>query len=108
MMTLEQAIENRSRPSRTRGLKQLGFARRDACGSSRPSRTRGLKHIMLTKILEINRVASFADAWIETNMRLDRPINTKVASFADAWIETVVKFTLGVNVPGRVLRGRVD
>ena len=34
-------------------------------------------------------VASFADAWIETNDEGRRYIRPSVASFADAWIETI-------------------
>ena len=37
----------------------------------------------------MRRVASFTDAWIETPVEENQPVDTGVASFTDAWIETV-------------------
>ena len=36
----------------------------------------------------MRRVASFTDAWIETPVEENQPVDTGVASFTDAWIET--------------------
>ena len=38
----------------------------------------------------MERVASFTDAWIETEKGQRKAINRLVASFTDAWIETCV------------------
>ena len=53
---------------------------------------RGLKQMLKVYVDEVNRVASFTDAWIETESALSAVSKATVASFTDAWIET--KFRL--------------
>ena len=49
---------------------------------------RGLKHIENSQPVEVADVASFTDAWIETQIKEILEGRHKVASFTDAWIET--------------------
>ena len=98
---------------------------------SHPLRMRGLKH-MLVKLIRLLGVASFTDAWIETdtdfllwvidrfirrilygcvdwNRRVPPAISLfSVASFTDAWIETSFHFALYRLVICRILYGCVD
>ena len=48
---------------------------------------RGLKRLILNLIISVI-VASFTDAWIETEERKKAQQQLDVASFTDAWIET--------------------
>ena len=48
---------------------------------------RGLKHVNIC-IPYLDRVASFTDAWIETELECEEFARRVVASFTDAWIET--------------------
>ena len=55
---------------------------------------RGLKHIVVEHNRCRNDVASFTDAWIETEINdINEHVNL-VASFTDAWIETVDSTTI--------------
>ena len=56
--------------------------------TSHPLRMRGLKQRMIDRIKKEMEVASFTDAWIETNKTPQRTDSGIVASFTDAWIET--------------------
>ncbi len=81
--------EQRSRPSRARGLKQLRHNGRIMGSPSRPSRARGLKHSPALLISHLPSVAPFTGAWIETHLLhrlLQHP--KSVAPFTGAWIET--------------------
>ena len=49
---------------------------------------RGLKLWIETILCRWKRVASFTDAWIETEKGRQTATPTRVASFTDAWIET--------------------
>ena len=49
---------------------------------------RGLKHRLDNYKLVIQTVASFTDAWIETDIDFVVGDEGGVASFTDAWIET--------------------
>ena len=49
---------------------------------------RGLKLIDEDKRLKDDKVASFTDAWIETESPVGKSYVRPVASFTDAWIET--------------------
>ena len=49
---------------------------------------RGLKLSCIIDDLKSKKVASFTDAWIETEKAIAVFGDTKVASFTDAWIET--------------------
>ena len=49
---------------------------------------RGLKPLLLWTANKQPSVASFTDAWIETEMNANEIIDRMVASFTDAWIET--------------------
>ena len=49
---------------------------------------RGLKLDRVAKALNRKIVASFTDAWIETDSMYRLTIPAFVASFTDAWIET--------------------
>ena len=51
---------------------------------------RGLKLLLVALSVVQVLVASFTDAWIETNKTYSAHITVKVASFTDAWIETNV------------------
>ena len=48
---------------------------------------RGLK-LRIRNCFNIHIVASFTDAWIETNQLTQLELTEIVASFTDAWIET--------------------
>ena len=49
---------------------------------------RGLKLDQGVKYKQVGIVASFTDAWIETDKRIAQIEYDYVASFTDAWIET--------------------
>ena len=49
---------------------------------------RGLKLLLLSIFCTLIGVASFTDAWIETEKDLPLNLMKGVASFTDAWIET--------------------
>ena len=49
---------------------------------------RGLKLTEALFLMLVCRVASFTDAWIETQAAKRRIMQARVASFTDAWIET--------------------
>ena len=49
---------------------------------------RGLKLGGVVGTVELLQVASFTDAWIETQAQIDKLSGQIVASFTDAWIET--------------------
>ena len=49
---------------------------------------------VINKAFHKHGVASFTDAWIETNHLRIMYLRQKVASFTDAWIETTVTFTV--------------
>ena len=51
---------------------------------------RGLKHFCLNWEHHWHKVASFTDAWIETEVIQRLYVFLPVASFTDAWIETSV------------------
>ena len=53
-------------------------------------------------------VASFAEAWIEIIIALDRSAPLQVASFAEAWIEITKQKKTELALSGRLLRGGVD
>ena len=50
---------------------------------------RGLKHFCLNRKHHRHEVASFTDAWIETDKAPPSEKDLPVASFTDAWIETL-------------------
>ena len=77
-----------SRPARTRGLKLGELGRISGVCWSRPARTRGLKPKHLKTRHFPKKVASRADAWIETATVAMSLSLQAVASRADAWIET--------------------
>ena len=52
---------------------------------------RGLKRNQPYKHYRPRQVASFTDAWIETNSNRNYGGSAKVASFTDAWIETTLQ-----------------
>ena len=67
---------------------------------------RGLK---LTKVCQCTRdakVASFTDAWIETNDSLNSYGSRVVASFTDAWIETTPTSLMYANWQSHLLQMR--
>ena len=49
---------------------------------------RGLKLFIILRIKLLKCVASFTDAWIETDGSISVFCDEEVASFTDAWIET--------------------
>ena len=53
-------------------------------------------------------VASFTDAWIETNSNRNYGGSAKVASFTDAWIETPTKHGQSPAKPSRIFYRCVD
>ena len=57
---------------------------------------RGLKRDFCYTFTLFEQVASFTDAWIETNKIHPGRLDTKVASFTDAWIETILN-KYGIN-----------
>ena len=67
--------------------------------SSRPSRTRGLKHDIVGVPVQVEVVASFTDAWIETSSSIRGVRSAGVASFTDAWIETLEAEARQAHVP---------
>ena len=68
---------------------------------SHPLRMRGLKPLEI-KLKKLLYVASFTDAWIETEQGSPFFGNRAVASFTDAWIETG-----GGTCPFRVHQRRI-
>ena len=76
-----------SRPSRTRGLKQKESQTRGNGIGSRPSRTRGLKLVL--NVQAVREIRSRPSRTRGLKHRLRRPAaDSPVASFTDAWIET--------------------
>ena len=74
-----------------------------ACGwkdlhatQSPPSRRRGLKPHIALYTCRAALVASFAEAWIETDNGLVIATAEAVASFAEAWIETLLPETVNL------------
>ena len=59
-----------------------------ALGQSPPTRRRGLKRINIDILAVDQRVASHAEAWIETTTSSASAGLSQVASHAEAWIET--------------------
>ena len=55
---------------------------------------RGLKHFCLDWEHHGHKVASFTDAWIETETWSRTANLDAVASFTDAWIETAFQYIL--------------
>ena len=53
-------------------------------------------------------VASFTDAWIETNPIMSAAMSYIVASFTDAWIETAIYLKGYEVVLGRIFYRCVD
>ena len=58
---------------------------------------RGLKQLEITLISINITVASFTDAWIETDAEAKSILVTMVASFTDAWIETDIEHCYLLN-----------
>ena len=55
---------------------------------SPPTRRRGLKPYSIKGGWYLRKVASHAEAWIETSLARGYPPMASVASHAEAWIET--------------------
>ena len=70
-----------------RGLKLLLLLRSKALRLSHLLQMRGLK-LKGGVVVRVIHVASFTDAWIETQSHLIEQLLYLVASFTDAWIET--------------------
>ena len=68
---------------------------------------RGLKLLELYLFFNLLTVASFTDAWIETQVAHRYPPCLSVASFTDAWIETPWRQASG-SAPGRIFYRCVD
>ena len=83
-----------------RGLKLNVSPDRPKLRESHLLQMRGLKPLALTGMLNKMEVASFTDAWIETNQVCCIIMSYIVASFTDAWIETKIEarrtFPIGV------------
>ena len=71
-----------------RGLKLVWWCRGIYEKVSHLLQMRGLKLISSQASTSPSNVASFTDAWIETNGGYDYTLRLEVASFTDAWIET--------------------
>ena len=67
---------------------------------------RGLKRCIFSTSLPTDLVASFTDAWIETNLGKRPNQNFTVASFTDAWIETVDESAQTMTVTSHLLQMR--
>ena len=80
-------IDKLSHLLQMRGLKLSRTGEIDAASMSHLLQMRGLKH-RLWKVIWLHNVASFTDAWIETQENRLNLIAGIVASFTDAWIET--------------------
>ena len=59
---------------------------------------RGLKQIIPNEAQQHARVASFTDAWIETEGKALNTVFGYVASFTDAWIETQSKCNIATFI----------
>ena len=93
------SVPPKSPPARRRGLKQQNRCLLRCRPASPPARRRGLKPAERWLRLLGYRVASRAEAWIETAI-VDYPNpRPSVASRAEAWIETQV-FCIGRLEPG--------
>ena len=71
-----------------RGLKPHCKGRKFGRKASHLLQMRGLKQLLQQQRAIELAVASFTDAWIETEPEFGRRANVWVASFTDAWIET--------------------
>ena len=69
---------------------------------------RGLKHQQPRLVHTWPQVASFTDAWIETNPIMSAAMSYIVASFTDAWIETAIYLKGYEVVLGRIFYRCVD
>ena len=69
---------------------------------------RGLKQLINYQSSEYDNVASFTDAWIETDWLPSPGGIAKVASFTDAWIETALSGLVGVKSARRIFYRCVD
>ena len=67
---------------------------------------RGLKRNQPYKHYRPRQVASFTDAWIETNGYLMADETKAVASFTDAWIETFIDVYHGKTLMSHLLQMR--
>ena len=69
---------------------------------------RGLKPQIISRLETPFSVASFTDAWIETEINdINEHVNL-VASFTDAWIETPTKHGQSPAKPSRIFYRCVD
>ena len=72
-----------------RGLKPFVMVHPMKWQKSHLLQMRGLKHFCLNRKHHRHEVASFTDAWIETDKAPPSEKDLPVASFTDAWIETI-------------------
>ena len=61
---------------------------------------------VINKAFHKHGVASFTDAWIETNGKLSGTADYYVASFTDAWIETIISATSLFTLRSHLLQMR--
>ena len=73
-----------------RGLKLINPEARKKALESHLLQMRGLKRDYIIPATGARVVASFTDAWIETNPDILIALSEEVASFTDAWIETPI------------------
>ena len=62
----------------------------------------------MNMVMKHSEVASFTDAWIETEKHKGKCLSEEVASFTDAWIETSVKDVIIVEGLCRIFYRCVD
>ena len=88
-----------------RGLKHDNTTIVDDNTGSHLLQMRGLKPLSAFKDKEVS-VASFTDAWIETETWSRTANLDAVASFTDAWIETLNNSRVFIQLPSHLLQMR--
>ena len=75
---------------------------------SHPTWVRGLKHFNQHFSSDLQRVAPYVGAWIETKENCSSLERKRVAPYVGAWIETYLTRLIGLSKMSRTLRGCVD
>ena len=91
-----------------RGLKRHVLTPKDFRQMSHLLQMRGLKPLLKYRYRTGTNVASFTDAWIETQRSVNNIGSITVASFTDAWIETICTTQASCGTVSRIFYRCVD
>ena len=100
--------QTQSLPTRERGLKSPPEPPKPLDPTSLPTRERGLKYLMIRSVLQQQKVAPYAGAWIEIGIAATGAVIKLVAPYAGAWIEIENSVKRRLQQSSRSLRGSVD